>query len=167
MKKINAQSFVAGRVYSVIYNSEVDMVGERDGKQNPLADIPVTVRRVSTIQAAGKVTWENFLARQGREKSSSNRAPWYVVSEQNDCIVLHKTNGTAYLRGLPRGVTKEQYFVGNEIATDAQVETIRAFKRSKPAAEFVVLKLDNLVNVDLVGELSPSQAAIESDRISA
>lgn len=147
MKKILASSFVAGRVYSVVYMSDVAMVAKRDGKDNPLADIPVTVRRVSTIQAAGKETWERFKARTSRETEPSSRKPWYHVSAQNDCVVIHNTNGNEYLRGLPRGITKEEYFVGDEAATEAQVETIRAFKKSASEAEFVLLSLAKLQNV--------------------
>ena len=150
MKTINPMSFVAGRVYSVVYNSDVTMVSKRDGQANPLFGADVTVRRVSTIQAAGGESWTNFLAKRG-EQPAGNRKPWCVESELNPCIMVgvsDNTSGQYYLRGFPRGITKEEYFIASQPATSAEVETIRAFKKSSSGdAEFIILNLDKLENV--------------------
>lgn len=149
---IKANSFKAGRIYSVIYDSEVGMVQKRDGLDNPLLGALVTVRRVSSVQAAGNKTWANYKAKAGIV-TTSTQTPWWSVSPENSCIVVgtsENTKGKEYLRGLPRGVTKETYMVNGIVATPAQVENIRAFKKNKsdsPAA-FVMLSIDKLVNVD-------------------
>ena len=90
---INASSFVPGRVYSIVYDSTVEMVAKREftpqeiaenpalqgltlvkGKlENPIADLTVCVRRVSTVQAAGAETWERFKSRNGME-TENNRS---------------------------------------------------------------------------------------------
>lgn len=176
MQVLNSSLFVAGRVYSLVYANEVEMVNKRELESatrdnllalgvrcdfdtcangaasvrtlNPLADQAVTVRRVSTIQAAGNETWERFKAKTGKETTSERKA-WYHVSERNDCIVVHNSTGREYVRGLPRGVTKEEYFIGTRAASPAEVATIRAFKKSSGGGEreFVVLAVDNLLNV--------------------
>lgn len=169
-KKIQAQDFKAGRVYSLIYTADVDMVASRELEHqtvidlnklgftpfkqengrcdNPFVDSIVTVRRVSTVQAAGEQTWENFKLKNGMSTEPSNRKAWYHTSPKNDCIVVHNSNGTEYLRGLPRGVTKEQYFVGNLPATAQDVAVIRAFAKSKNSEpNFVTLTLEKLENV--------------------
>lgn len=117
-------------------------------RSNPFIDIPVTVRRVSTVQAAGEKTWANFKRRTNPDwQPSGNRKNWYHVTD-NSCIVQHNSNGTRYLRGLPRGVSKEQYFIGGTPATEAQVETIKAFaKNAGKPQDYVLLSLDNLANV--------------------
>lgn len=167
---ITKNSFKPGRVYSLVYQSDVDMVAKRDLDQrtteyraletngvrlatvdgkthNPLLDATVTVRRVSTVQAAGNKTWENYLAKRG--EVPSGKPAWFDVSGENSCILVHKQTKAEYLRGLPRGVTLEEYFVNGISATDAQVATIRAFKKSNSSAnEFVTLSLSKLVNVD-------------------
>lgn len=168
---IQSNQFKAGRIYSVIFADAVKMVGKRDvssipaellaqcpklnvvnGKAiNPLADTPVHVRRVSSVTAAGGQTWENFKARNGRVDNPDNdRKPWYVESDENNCIVVgvsENTKGRKYLRGLPQGVTSEAYFVDTIPATDDEVSIIRAFKKSTSEAEFVTLPLDALQNV--------------------
>ena len=147
---INSNSFVPGRIYSVVYDSEVELVGKRDGVENPLAAASVTVRRVSSVQAAGAKTWANYLAKRG--ESPVGGKTWWTQSAGNSCIVVGtsaNTLGREYLRGLPRGVTQEHYFVNGAAATPAQVETIRSFKKSNGRdAEFVLLSLSKLANVD-------------------
>lgn len=145
---MKSSEFKPGRVYSVIYNSDVPMVAKRNGMDNPLIDTSVTVRRVSTVQAAGGATWSNFKRKTNPDwQPSEDGKSCYVEDASNSCIVVHKTNGTRYLRGLPRGVTKEQYFIGNAPATEKEVETIKAFAKSTGKSEFVVLTLDKLENV--------------------
>lgn len=167
---ITKNSFVAGRVYSLVYSSPVEMVSKReldwrtteyreliysrvtlervDGKFfNPLASNDVTVRRVSTVQAAGDKTWTNYLAKRG--EVPSGKPAWYDVSKENSCILVHKTNGNEYLRGLPCGITMEQYFVDGKPASEQQVAIIHAFKKSNSSAnEFITLSLSKLLNVD-------------------
>lgn len=152
-KLILATDFVPGRIYSLVYDSDVDMVRKKRGEtvENPLADSAVTVRRVSSLQAAGNKTWTNFLAKRG-EQPVGNRPSWWQVSDYNSCIcigVSPNTKGKEYLRGLPRGITKEQYFVNGVEATASQVETIRKYKSGGGGEhEFVLLSLSKLVNVD-------------------
>jgi hypothetical protein len=145
---ISKNSFVAGRVYSVVYSSDVEMVQKRDGKDNPMLGALVTVRRVSTMQAAGDKTWANYKAKHGIV--TGTREPWWTATKENTCIVEHNKTGVEYLRGLPRGITKEVYMVNGIVATDTQVETIRAFKKnqSDTPAQFVLLSLAKLENVD-------------------
>ena len=167
---IKTNSFIPGRVYSIIYNSVVEMVGTRalefgriqelarlgielvttngGNSINPLDGALVTVRRVSTIQAAGEKTWENYKRKAGIV--TETQAPWWTVTPENSCIVAHNKTGVEYLRGLPRGITLEQYMVNGIHATPLQIETIRAFKKnqSNSPAEFVLLTLDKLENVD-------------------
>ena len=169
---ISSDSFRAGRIYSVIYSDAVKMVGKRDvadiapellaacpkldvvkGKAiNPLAERNVTVRRVSSVQAAGGETWERFKARNGIETNpDSNRVAWYHESAENDCIVVghsENTNGRKYLRALPTdNLSKEEYYVDSIPATSAELATIRAFKRSSSGAQFLTLPLESLLNV--------------------
>lgn len=142
-------------MYSVIYSSDVDMVGKRDfkdgkGKQeNPLKEKVVTVRRVSTVQACGNETYSRVMTRKNPSWTpSADYTAWWKVSTDNDCIVEHKTKGTRYLRGLPKGVTVETYFVNGTEATETEAETIRKFKEgSGKDAEFVLLNLEKLENV--------------------
>jgi hypothetical protein len=155
MNTIKAENFVAGRIYSVVYNSEVEMTRKKrdTGAVNPLADESVTVRRVSSVQAAGPKTWTNYLAKRG-ESPVGSRPPFWKVTDYNPCIVqgiTENTMGREYLRGLPRGVTKEAYFVNGVEATPAQIEVIRLFKKggsNDNPAEFVLLALAKLENVD-------------------
>jgi len=152
MKNIESTSFVAGRIYSVVYDSEVTMTRSKraTGAVNPLADNSVTVRRVSSVQAAGNKTWTNYLAKRG-ESPSGTRPAWWTVSEKNSCICIgtsENTKGREYLRGLPRGITKEEYFVDARPATPSEIETIREFKTGGGGGEFVMLSLSKLVNVD-------------------
>jgi hypothetical protein len=145
---MKAQDFKPGRIYSVIYTSDVPMVNERNGQRNPLSDCQVIVRRVSTVQAAGGKTWTNFKRRTNPDWTpDSDRQSWYRVDKKNSCIVVHKSKGTRYLRGLPIGITKEEYFVGKTRATDKDIETIKSFSRSSGPSEFVLLTLDKLQNV--------------------
>lgn len=158
---INSKSFKPGRVYSVIYNSNVELVGKRDfpvditkpngatfQRINPLDGIEVTVRRVSTVQAAGNVTWSNLQRKINPDwQPSSERKSWYNVTPENSCIVQHNTQGTRYLRALPRGITKEEYLIDGIPATPNELQTIQDFRRSTKETNFVLLKLDNLVNV--------------------
>ena len=144
---IQKNAFVAGRVYSVVYQSDVDMVQKRDGKENPLGSSAVTVRRVSTIQAAGNKTWNNFKVKHGIVTSSA-RPDWFTPNTDNTCIVSHNKTGVEYLRGLPKGITKEVYMVNGIEASPEQVNTIRAFKKSQGESKFVMLTLDKLINVD-------------------
>lgn len=148
---ISKNSFVPGRVYSVIYGGDVEMVQKRDGVENTLLGAAITVRRVSTIQAAGNKTWANYKAKNGIE--TGTREPFWKVSADNSCIVVGQTDntrGVEYLRGLPRGVTQEVYMVNGVQATAAQVATIRQFKKNKSEtpAPFVILSLAKLENVD-------------------
>jgi hypothetical protein len=167
---IKTSSFIAGRVYSIIYNSAVEMVRVRalefgriqelaragialekteNGKCiNPLDGALVAVRRVSTIQAAGEKTWENYKRKAGIVTESAQ--PWWTVTPENSCVVAHNKTGVEYLRGLPRGITLEQYMVNGIHATPLQIETIGAFKKnqSNGPADFVLLTLDKLENVD-------------------
>jgi hypothetical protein len=120
------------------------------GAINPLAESNVTVRRVSSVQAAGNKTWTNYLAKQGLTPTGT-RPSWWTVSEHNSCICVgtsDNTKGREYLRGLPRGITKEEYFIDNRPATPEQVATIREFKSGSGDSEFVMLSLSKLVNVD-------------------
>jgi hypothetical protein len=124
------------------------MVEKRDGKTNPLIDCQVTVRRVSTVQAAGGETWANFKRRMNPDwQPNDDKKSWYHEDKANSCVVIHNKNNTRYLRGLPRGVTKEQYFIGKVQATDAEVSTIKSFVKSSGNAEFVLLTIDKLENV--------------------
>jgi len=154
---ISKNSFVAGRVYSIVYSSDVDMVAKRnfgternpDIQENPLRESLVTVRRVSTVQAAGEKTWTNFLAKRGMVPAGT--APtWWTVSKENSCIVVgtsKNTLGREYLRGLPRGITKEEFFIDGKPATPAQIETMKRFKKNS-GGDFVLLALSKLENVD-------------------
>jgi hypothetical protein len=175
---ISSNSFVAGRIYSLVYSNDVNMVAKRQldadtiaklqaagvtltahttkaneptGKQlNPLDGQAVTVRRVSSVTAAGGETWERFKARNGIVTGESTRKPWYAESTDNNCIVIGtsaNTLGRKYLRGLPQGVTKEQYYIGDREATPAETLTIQAFKEGTGGADFVLLNLDSLLNV--------------------
>ena len=171
---INSRSFVAGRIYSVIYKNSVNLVAKRDlddatiaalkasgitltshdsGKLlNPMADASVTVRRVSSVTAAGGETWANYKAKNGLESGESTRKSWYQESQENNCIVegvSANTLGRKYLRALPQGISKEQYFIGDKEATPSETLIIRAFKEGKSSghSDFVVLALDSLVNV--------------------
>lgn len=160
---IKTTSFKPGRIYSVVYVNDVEMVGKReffnpspiisklhhkDGKiLNPLIDIHVTVRRVATIQAAGNATWANVQTRDNPGWQRTDRKSWFHTDMDNDCIIVHNTNGTRYLRGLPRGKTKEEYFIGGNPASQLEVEIITAFLKNNTKSEFVIIKLDNLENV--------------------
>lgn len=148
-----------GRIYSFVYVSDVEMVSKRefrndDGttekRENPLGSCLVTVRRVVSAQAAGNETYRNVQLRKNPDwQPSEDRKSWYHVSKENDCIVEHNNNGQRYLRAIPRGISKEEYFIGKVPATEAEVETIRAFKKgSGGTSEFVVYKLENLANLE-------------------
>jgi hypothetical protein len=166
-KQMKASSFVPGRMYSMVYESDVDMVGKReivdsttldsilefkrDGKfvLNPLADCSVTVRRVFSIQAAGNKTYRNMKLKQDPTwQPSTEHKAWWNVTADNSCICEHRTEGTRYLRALPRGITKEEYFIGERLVTkDSEIATIKAFRKSKGETNFIMMKLDNLTNV--------------------
>ena len=174
---ISSKSFVAGRIYSVVYSAPVEMVEKRElsaeqnaelnttsltachfGKDgtpsgktlNLLAERKVSVRRVSSVTAAGGQTWENFKAKNGLESGESTRKSWYQETE-NNCIVegvSANTIGRKYLRGLPQGVTKEEYFIDDKEATSEEVFVIKAFRKGGTSqADFVLLSLDKLENV--------------------
>lgn len=115
---------------------------------NPLFDCEVTVRRVATVQAAGNKTWHNFQIKRNPEyKPSEERKAWYHVTG-NSCIVEHNKTNRHYLRGLPKGISKEEYFIGGQPASENEVSLIREFKKNlhKDNA-FVTLPLDRLENV--------------------
>jgi hypothetical protein len=162
MKTIAATDFVPGRIYSVIYKSEVEMVqkrelplsdvldmglvvGEKGKTANPFYDNTVEVRRVWSVQAAGNKTWTNFLGKTGEEPAG--KEPSWTVSDYNSCIVVGKKDGAEKLRALPRNITKSEYFIDKRPATDAEVAIIRAFKKNKGHAPFVTLNLSKLENV--------------------
>lgn len=147
MKNIESSAFVPGRIYSVVYDSEVKMVRTKraTGAENPLAESNVTVRRVSSVQAAGNKTWTNFLGKSG--EVPAGKEPAWTVSDYNSCIVIGKKDGAEKLRALPRGITKEEYFIESRLATPSEVETIRTFKKSQGSAPFVTLNLSKLENV--------------------
>ena len=175
---IKTNSFIPGRVYSIIYNSVVEMVGTRalefgriqelarlgielvttngGNSINPLEGAMIEVRRVSTVQAAGNESWENYKRKNGIV-TDTTRKPFYVVSPENDCIVVgdtDNTKGKTYLRGFPRKVTSETYMVNGIVAAPNQVEVIRTFKKNQSSSPltFVTLPLDKLVNVTMDNE---------------
>jgi hypothetical protein len=116
---------------------------------NPLVDCEVTVRRVSSVQAAGNKTWRNFqLKRNPEYKPDAEHKSWYHVTLENSCIVAHNKSNEHYLRALPKGISKEEYFIGGKPANETEVSLIRCFKKSNGReAEFSTLKLSNLENV--------------------
>lgn len=137
-----------GRMYSFVYASDVDMVQKRNGQENPLGSCFVSVRRVVRVQAAGNETYANVqLSKDPNWTPSTERKSWYHALPENSCIVQHNTNGQKYLRAIPRGIVKEEYFIGKLPATEAEVETIRAFKKSQGQPEFVVFTLENIMNL--------------------
>jgi hypothetical protein len=139
-----------GRIYSFVYSSDVDMVQKRNGAENPLGSCSVSVRRVVRAQAAGNETYARVqLAKDPTWEPSAERKSWYHVTPENDCIVQHNSNGQKYLRAIPRGVVKEEYFIGTLPANEREVETIRSFKKSAGnEPTFVVFKLDNIINLE-------------------
>ena len=141
--------FRPGRNYSFVYVSDVEMVGKRDGKVNPLADCAVSVRRVTRCQAAGPDTYENVMRKENPEFEKSGKPAWYHTTDENPCIVEHNKEATRYVRGIPRGIVKEEYFIGANPASESEVETIRAFKKNKRDGEpaFILYKLDNIENL--------------------
>lgn len=178
MKTIKASQFVPGRIYSVVYENDVEMVQKRelattagllpcalhrmaDGSPsnlicNPLADCTVTVRRVMSLQAAGDETYANAQRKQNPAwQPSEDTKAWWKVSAENDCICEHRKTGVAHLRAISRSVSKEEYFIGGKLATDKEAATIKAFKKSKSSdgLPYIMPKLENLSNVrDNVGE---------------
>jgi hypothetical protein len=161
-KQISSASFRPGRIYSIVYDSDYPMVQTRNlGEDlhgfaadkfghaiNPLYGHNVTVRRVSSVQAAGNKTWANYKRRTDPNWQPSDKPKWYHATE-NSCIVEHSKNATRYLRGLPRGVTKVEYLIDGIPATLDEVSTLETFPKNKPRdnQEFLILDLSNLVNV--------------------
>ncbi len=175
-KIIGSNEFKAGRIYTLRYASTVDMVGKREfaahlltptiekcashiaangamtaKKINPLHGCAITVKRKSIVQAAGEKTWGNLQRRKNPEwMPSMDAVQWWSPLASNQCIVEHNKNANLYLRGIPKGVMEEAYFVDGELATPEQVELIRAFKEGKSdrEQEFILLDLANLENVE-------------------
>lgn len=148
---MKANSLQAGRIYSVIFNSTVETVQTRDGMVNPMIGQNVTVRRVFSVQAAGPKTYENFLAKRGLTPAHTV-APWFRMSDFNPCIVegiTQNTLGRKYLRGIPKGKTKEDYFVNGHPASTDEIANIQFFRRSKSAPEFVTLSTEKLENLEM------------------
>lgn len=148
-KVIDTNSLKAGRIYSFIYVAPVEMVAKRDGKENPLADCQVFVRRVVKAQSAGNETYANVMRKDNPQWTpSADHKSWWKVSTDNDCIVEHAKLGTRYLRAIPRGIIKEEYFIGAHPATPAEIFTIQSFKKSNGREpSFVLFKTENIQNL--------------------
>jgi hypothetical protein len=143
----------ASLVNSPLVSPHLDAKGEKTSKHcHLLSGCLIEVDRRIRVQAAGEKTWQNWLAKQGRERTPSTRKPWYETSKDNDCIVQgisENTLGKRYLRCLPKGVDSETYYVNGQPATSEQVAIIRAFKEHKSGSttEFLTMPIDTLQNV--------------------
>lgn len=174
-KQTTTNSLAAGRIYSFVYVSDVEMVqtralsgevitalsnagvklvntvkGSNVVQVNPLADVVVFVRRVVKAQAAGNETYANVQRKLNPDWQPSGDKKWWRVSADNDCIVEHQTKQTRYLRAIPRGIIKEEYFIGAHPCDAAQTAIVQAFKsgatdKSTPA--YVLFKTDNIENL--------------------
>jgi len=154
-----SSQFVPGRIYTFIYNSDVDMVNTRefDGVKlpNPLQGCFVQVVRKVTGQAAGKLTYERVMRKlKGDDWQKSDRKDWATVDPTNDCILVHEKTQERYVRLIPRGIQEETYYVDNVLATPEQVENIRKFKKNQRDEQpvYVRFKLDNIANLQDDGD---------------
>jgi hypothetical protein len=154
-----SSQLVPGRIYSFDYMSTVDMVKTREfnglKEVNPLYSEDITVRRLVTCQAAGKLTYENMMRKlNGEDWQKSDRKDWASVDPTNDCILVHDKSQERYLRAIPRGIVREEYYVGSKAATDADVALIRKFKKNQSDTPpvYVRFKLDNIVNLQDDGD---------------
>lgn len=145
--KIQSNQLVPGRLYSVVYQSDVDMVQQRDGANNPLFDVSVTVRRVATVQACGDKTYARMRLKQDADWQPSGKPKWYAPDPANTCVVVHRKTGVRYFRVLPINMTKETYFIGGKPASEAETATIKSFHRGHSDADYLTIRLENLINV--------------------
>lgn len=155
---LSTKEFKAGRIYTVVYSDDsIEMkksVRLPERAENPFAGNVIGVRRVARVQAAGPKTWANIQKRKNPDwQPSADYSQWWHELAENRCIVEHNREATRYLRGIPKGIVSEVYTIDGKLATPAQVETIRKFKKNSGGDEFCLLNLDKLENVlDETGE---------------
>lgn len=148
---LNIATLKAGRIYSFVYTSEVEMVNKRDfndgcGKvANPLADCLVSCRKVFRGNAATVGSYERVMKQIDPEWTPSDKPAWFEFMA--DGIVCHRVKREQhYFAPLRVQTLKEEYFIGGKPASEADVETVKRFKKNRGGndAGFAVFSLDKL-----------------------
>ena len=137
---INIDNIRAGMIATIILQGEHKM----NKRGNPLAG-RVTRNHRLVVTVAGRDSYRNALEERG-EKPVGNKAPWFRW--ERDGIVANVKTGELYLAALPTAAKREtNYLVDNRPATEAEIETIRAFTPDKGQPDFLCFALENVQNV--------------------
>ena len=151
---LNIESLKAGRIYSFRHIGEVETVAYRKGEDGreyaPEWLKCATITREAAFKGnlACPESYANALAKNG--DAPVGKEPWFNWTKRNG-IVAHKQTGAAYLALVNPQAIKTTYFVNGVLATDAQSEAIRQWKKSK--GEFGVFAVFGLDKVEYTGEL--------------
>lgn len=157
---MNVNEVVNGRIYSVIFAGAVKMnKGGRGGvPENPLLNLPVHKRTVSRMQACSRASYVKR-ALKGDPSWSPSEKPSGFEETSHACVDLNLKTGEYALRVWAMGVVKHEVFIGNRLATEAELETIAAYQpggkfypesQAKSAPGFMRLPLEKIVHEGFV-----------------
>lgn len=143
---LNIATVKPGQRVTVKYAASVDWARKTG---NPFVDLEVQRNMTVAFTAAGVETYDNMLARSGKE--SSGKGSWHTPAlEIGPCVRKHKGNGNLYLAGINHDTVDCQFLIGGKPAAPAEVEQIRSFLKPSQDRErgedFRVWTVDKLTN---------------------
>lgn len=142
----NISEVKPGQRVTVCYASPVDWA-KKTG--NPFIDLEVSRTMTVAFTAAGPETYDNMLAREGKE--SSGKGSWHTPAlEVGPCVRKHKGNGNLYLAGINHDTVACQFTIGGKPASESEVAQVRGFMKPSQDRErgldFRVWTVDKLAN---------------------
>jgi hypothetical protein len=158
---LNINQLVAGRIYSFIHCGEVATVGKRkfDGVNFEFApdwicNTQIFGRTVFAGHAANAASYGNAIAKATGEAHEPSGKSWFHHAPQAG-IVLHNTTGKPYLCALhPRVIKAEYFFADGTPLSDAQMQELARWKKSKSSNEDVKFFVFDLDKVQCTGEVN-------------
>jgi hypothetical protein len=142
---IDIDTIKAGHIATVLLQGEHKMnKGGRSGiPVNPLTGRVTRDHRI-IANVAGIGSYGRRLEKEGREPVG--KPTWWEWVK--DGVVRHKVTGELYIAALPSSAKlTTRYLVDGREATPKELETIRSYTPEKDNPEFLLFKMENVVNV--------------------